>query len=64
MTVVTPKNLLMAVMLMALQRSNSSYGYKLMEETKAFWRETINRGTVYRTLRQMEKSGNASSSSP
>ena len=62
-TVVTPKNLLMVVMLMALQRSNS-YGYKLMEETKAFWRETINRGTVYRTLRQMEKSGNASSSSP
>src|SRR5215218_4403120 len=59
-TVVTPKNLLMVVMLMALQRSNS-YGYKLMEETKAFWREAINRGTVYRTLRQMEKSGNIKS---
>src|SRR5215218_3854172 len=55
-TEVTPKNLLMVVMLMALQRSNS-YGYKLMEETKAFWREAINRGTVYRTLRQMEKNG-------
>jgi PadR family transcriptional regulator PadR len=55
-TVVTPKNLLMAVMLMALHRSNS-YGYKLMEETAAFWREAINRGTVYRTLRQMEKNG-------
>ena len=56
-TAVTPKNLLIAMILMALHRSNSSYGYKLMEETKAFWREAINRGTVYRMLRQMEKNG-------
>ena len=59
-TVVTPKNLLMVVMLMALHRSNS-YGYKLMEETAAFWREALNPGTVYRTLRQMERNGNIKS---
>ena len=59
-TEVRPKSLLVPVMLMALQRSNS-YGYKLMEETAAFWREAINRGTVYRTLRQMEKNGNIKS---
>ncbi len=59
-TEVRPKNLLVPVMLMALKRSNS-YGYKLMEETAAFWREAINRGTVYGTLRQMEKNGNIKS---
>ncbi len=47
-------------MLMALQRSNS-YGYKLMEEMSAFWREALNSGTMYRTLRQMEKNGNIKS---
>ncbi len=57
---VRPKNLLVPVMLMALQRSNS-YGYKLMEETAAFWREAISPGTVYRSLRQMEKNGNIKS---
>src|SRR5918998_3181769 len=60
-TEVRPKNLLVPVLLMALQRSNS-YGYKLMEETAAFWREaTISPGTVYRALRQMEKNGNIKS---
>jgi PadR family transcriptional regulator PadR len=44
-------------MLMALKRSNS-YGYKIMEETAAFWREALNPDTVYRTLRQMERNGN------
>jgi PadR family transcriptional regulator PadR len=57
---VRPKNLLVPVMLMALQRSNS-YGYKLMEETAAFWREAISPGTVYRSLRQMEKNGSIKS---
>jgi PadR family transcriptional regulator, regulatory protein PadR len=51
---------LVAVILMALQRSNS-YGYKLMEETATFWREALNPGVVYRTLRQMEKNGNIKS---
>jgi len=59
-TEVRPKNLLVPVLLMALQRSNS-YGYKLMEETAAFWREAISPGTVYRALRQMEKNGNIKS---
>ena len=47
-------------MLMALRRSNS-YGYKLMEETTHFWQEAISPGTMYRTLRQMEKNGNIES---
>jgi PadR family transcriptional regulator len=53
-------NLLVPVMLMALRRSNS-YGYKLMEETTRFWKEAISPGTLYRTLRQMEKNGNLES---
>ena len=47
-------------MLMALRRS-SSYGYKLMEETAGFWKEAFSAGTMYRTLRQMEKNGNIQS---
>jgi PadR family transcriptional regulator, regulatory protein PadR len=48
------------VMLMAL-RQWSSYGYELMEKTTAFWKEAISPGTVYRTLRQMEKNGDVES---
>ena len=48
------------VMLMALRKWNS-YGYELMEKTTAFWQEAINPGTVYRTLRQMEKNGDVES---
>ncbi len=59
-TGVRPKNLLVPVLLMALQRS-SSYGYKLMEEIAAFWGAALNHGTAYRTLRQMEKNGNIKS---
>jgi len=59
-TGVRPKNLLVPVLLMALKRSNS-YGYKLMEETTAFCGAAISPGTVYRTLRRMEKNGNTKS---
>jgi PadR family transcriptional regulator, regulatory protein PadR len=47
-------------MLMALRQCNS-YGYELMEKTTAFWKEAISPGTVYRTLRQMEKNGDVES---
>jgi PadR family transcriptional regulator, regulatory protein PadR len=47
-------------MLMALRQWNS-YGYELMEKTTAFWKEAISPGTVYRTLRQMEKNGDVES---
>jgi PadR family transcriptional regulator PadR len=53
---VRPTNLLMPLLLMSLRQWNS-YGYELMEKTALFWEEAINPGTVYRTLRQMEKNG-------
>ena len=59
-TDVRPTNLMVPVMLMALRQRNS-YGYELMEKTTAFWKEAINPGTVYRTLRQMEKNGDVES---
>lgn len=57
---VRPKNWLVPVMLMSLRQWNS-YGYELMEKTAAFWGEVINPGTLYRTLRQMEKNGDIES---
>lgn len=59
-TEVRPKNWLMPVMLMSLRQWNS-YGYELMEKTAAFGGEAINPGTLYRTLRQMEKNGDIES---
>jgi PadR family transcriptional regulator, regulatory protein PadR len=59
-TEVRPKNLLVPVMLMALRQCNS-YGYELTEKTTAFWKVAISPGTVYRTLRQMEKNGDVES---
>ena len=59
-TDVRPTNLLVPVMLMALRQWNS-YGYELMEKTTAFWKAAINPGTVYRTLRQMDKNGDVES---
>ncbi len=53
-------NLLVPVILMVLRHSNS-YGYKLMEETTRFRKAAISPGTMYRTLRQMEKNGNIES---
>ena len=55
-----PKNWLVPVILLTL-RDLHSYGYKLMEQATAFGFEAINPGTVYRTLRQMEKDGTVNS---
>ena len=54
------KNWLVPVLLLML-REWSSYGYELMEKMTAFGMVTMNPGTFYRTLRQMEKDGMVSS---
>ena len=54
------KNWLVPVLLLML-REWSSYGYELMEKMAAFGLTTMNAGTFYRTLRQMEKNGMVSS---
>ena len=53
---VRPMNWLVPVILLTLREWNS-YGYELMERTAAFGFEAMNPGTLYRTLRQMEKEG-------
>ena len=53
---VRPRNWLVPVILLTL-RECTSYGYKLMEQAAVFGFETMNPGTLYRTLRQMEKEG-------
>ena len=49
-----PKNWLTSVALVLL-REEPSHGYELMEHLEKFGFEQINPGTLYRTLRQMEK---------
>ena len=51
-----PRNWLVPVILLTLRESNS-YGYEIMERMAAFGFEAMNPGTLYRTLRQMEKDG-------
>ena len=51
-----PANWLIPMTLLWLREWNS-YGYELMERTAAFGFKTMNPGTFYRTLRQMEKEG-------
>ena len=51
-----PKNWLMPVTLVLL-RQWSSHGYELMERAVELRFETITPGTLYRTLRKMEKDG-------
>ena len=58
---VRPRNWLVPVILLALREWNS-YGYELMERAAAFGFEAMNPGTLYRTLRQMEKEGVVKSS--
>ena len=58
---VRPRNWLVPVILLALREWNS-YGYELMERAAAFGFEAMNPGTLYRTLRQMEKDGIVKSS--
>ena len=53
---VRPRNWLVPVILLTLREWNS-YGYELMERASAFGFEAMNPGTLYRTLRQMEKDG-------
>ena len=38
-------------------REWSSYGYELMQQARMFGFEAMNTGTLYRTLRRMEKDG-------
>ncbi len=58
---VRPRNWLVPVILLTLREWNS-YGYELMERAAAFGFEAMNPGTLYRTLRQMEKDGVVESS--
>lgn len=51
-----PRNWLVPVILLSLRDWNS-YGYELMERATAFGFDAMNPGTLYRTLRQMEKDG-------
>ena len=51
-----PRNWLVPGILLSLREWNS-YGYELMERAAAFGFEAMNPGTLYRTLRQMEKEG-------
>jgi PadR family transcriptional regulator PadR len=51
-----PTNWLEPVVLVMLREWNS-YGYELLERTTAFGFEAMNPGTLYRTLRHMEKNG-------
>ncbi len=50
------KNWLVPIVLLMLRQWNS-YGYELMEKMSTFGLGTMNAGTFYRTLRQMEKDG-------
>jgi PadR family transcriptional regulator PadR len=54
--VVRPRNWLTPVALVIL-REESSYGYELMQRLEELGFEEISAGSLYRTLRQMEKEG-------
>jgi poly-beta-hydroxybutyrate-responsive repressor len=56
-----PRNWLEAVILLSL-REWSSYGYELMGRARMFGFEAMNTGTLYQTLRRMEKEGVVESS--
>jgi len=56
-----PRNWLVPVILVSIREWNS-YGYELMERASALGFEAMNPGTLYRTLRQMEKDGVVESS--
>ena len=51
-----PRNWLTPVALVLL-KEESSYGYELMEGLEEFGFEQISAGSLYRTLRRMEKEG-------
>lgn len=56
-----PTNWLEPVILLSL-RERGSYGYELMERTTVLGFEATNPGTLYRTLRRLEKEGVVESS--
>jgi PadR family transcriptional regulator, regulatory protein PadR len=56
-----PTNWLMPMMLLSI-REWDSYGYELMERASTLGFGTMNPGTMYRALRQMEKDGDVESS--
>jgi poly-beta-hydroxybutyrate-responsive repressor len=56
-----PRNWLVPVILLSLREWNS-YGYELMQRASMFGFEAMNTGTLYRTLRRMEKDGVVESS--
>lgn len=56
-----PRNWLEPVVLLSLREWNS-YGYELMQRARMFGFEAMNPGTLYRTLRRMEKDGVVESS--
>ncbi len=56
-----PWNWLEAVILLSLSEWDS-YGYELMGRARMFGFEAMNTGTLYRTLRRMEKDGVVESS--
>ena len=43
--------------MLVILRECSSYGYQLMERLTEFGFEALNPGTLYRTLRKMEREG-------
>jgi PadR family transcriptional regulator, regulatory protein PadR len=51
-----PRNWAQPVILVMLREWNS-YGYEMMERMAEFGLEAVNPGTLYRTLRHMEKNG-------
>lgn len=51
-----PRRWLTPIALVVL-RAHNSHGYELMERIQQFGFEEINSGTLYRTLRQMEREG-------
>jgi PadR family transcriptional regulator PadR len=53
---VRPRNWAQPVILVLLREWNS-YGYEMMERMAEFGLEATNPGTLYRTLRHMEKNG-------
>lgn len=53
---VRPRNWLTPVALVIL-RKEPSHGYELIERSEEFGFEQISAGTLYRTLKQMEKEG-------
>ncbi len=58
---IKPRSWLVPVVLLSLREWNS-YGYELMTRARLFGFEVMNPGTLYRTLRRMEKDGVVESS--